>query len=224
LRYYNLIIGTGGSALNSLSSGGGRFTSHPNGPSNLPDPGALNVEFDITVTSMLRDPTLGFVRVWGISLQDISQAHNLNPPSQGGIGLPILCYGGMGRVLAVDGDTALVEEPNNLAFGHSVRWCLLLSSLTRVGPNIEKRRVARTFSLSECRLPPGEAIRGALRSSTALDPEPTAQNRPKAVTRAASLWALTPHTCRIPVGPAPETVRMNNNSYRCGPQSAPRRR
>ena len=28
----------------------------------------------------------------------------------------------------------------------------------------------------------------------------------------------------IPVGPAPETVRMNNNSYRCGPQSAPRRR
>jgi len=28
----------------------------------------------------------------------------------------------------------------------------------------------------------------------------------------------------IPVGPAPETVRMNHNSYRCGPQSAPRRR
>jgi hypothetical protein len=28
----------------------------------------------------------------------------------------------------------------------------------------------------------------------------------------------------IPVGPAPETVRMNHNSYRVGPQSAPRRR
>jgi hypothetical protein len=37
------------------------------------------------------------------------------------------------RVLAVQGDTAIVEEPNNLAFGRPVEWRLALASLTRVG-------------------------------------------------------------------------------------------
>jgi len=47
LRYYDIIIGNGNNFLNQISAGGARFTSHPNGPSNPPDPGALNVEMDL---------------------------------------------------------------------------------------------------------------------------------------------------------------------------------
>jgi hypothetical protein len=39
-----------------------------------------------------------------------------------------------GRVLAINGDDALVEEPNNKAFGRPVEWQLLLAALTRCGP------------------------------------------------------------------------------------------
>jgi hypothetical protein len=55
-------------------------------------------------------------------------------PAAIGVGDRVRWNGYRGRVLAVAGDTALVEEPNNLAFGRPVRWQLLLSSLTRMDP------------------------------------------------------------------------------------------
>ena len=67
-----------------------QWQSHPQGISAPQDPGALNVEFDLIVSPQAiaqGDPAGGgdygnsFIRVWGIPLQDISQAANLSAPT-----------------------------------------------------------------------------------------------------------------------------------------------
>lgn len=82
MRYYSIVLGgTGGSAPSGFPAvpGGGvsgaTWSSQSNGQN---DPGALNVELDI-ITSPFHVPVGGsFVRVWGIPLQQISQASQLN--------------------------------------------------------------------------------------------------------------------------------------------------
>jgi hypothetical protein len=85
VRYYNLIISdpnsgqvwkpasTGGSFIKS--AGGSTFTSYVNGRS---DPGALNVEFDFPVYPFATPEGQSFIRVWGVGLQMIGQAADLN--------------------------------------------------------------------------------------------------------------------------------------------------
>lgn len=55
-------------------------------------PGALNIELDIPVVAFAQPMGAGIVRVWGISLQEIGQASNLN-------GMAISVYGGMQKGL-----------------------------------------------------------------------------------------------------------------------------
>lgn len=92
MRYYSIqITGTGNAPSQT-------WTSHPNGPGAPPDPGALDVVFDMLTyayaPSGFPDISTGinaqdWVRVLGIPLSTIAQAHNLN-------GANVAIYGGMG--------------------------------------------------------------------------------------------------------------------------------
>lgn len=65
------------------------YTSFVN---NQSIPGALNVEFDIPVATFAAPAGNAFVRVWGISVQEIGQASDLN-------GMDIKVYAGMKKGL-----------------------------------------------------------------------------------------------------------------------------
>jgi hypothetical protein len=55
------------------------FTSHPGGTNQPPDPGALQIEFDLPRVASHRPQGGTHIRVSGVGLQMISQAANLNP-------------------------------------------------------------------------------------------------------------------------------------------------
>ena len=73
MRYYKIVVG------------GQTYTSLVGGQS---DPGALNVEFDIPVSTMSAPLGSAFVRIWGVALQTLAQSNNLNNQS-------VMVYGGM---------------------------------------------------------------------------------------------------------------------------------
>jgi hypothetical protein len=75
------------------------FTSHPNGPMHPPDPGALNVEYDLPIAPHHTAQGSSQIRVWGIGLTMIGQSVNLNP-TQGVSTTGIELHGGMGIGLA----------------------------------------------------------------------------------------------------------------------------
>jgi hypothetical protein len=83
MRYYNLVItNPSGQVFTpnnaggfSLGSGPSTFTSFVNGQT---DPNALNVEFDLPVYPYATPQGGSIIRVWGIGLQMIGQASNLN--------------------------------------------------------------------------------------------------------------------------------------------------
>lgn len=84
MRYYDVKI-TGKTTR--------EYTSHPNGTSAPPDPGALQVELDLFAGNFAvpqgGQNIASYVRIWGISIQDIAQASDLNMTD-------VAVYGGMG--------------------------------------------------------------------------------------------------------------------------------
>jgi hypothetical protein len=82
LRYYSIVLGgTGGSppanfpALSGGGVSGATWSSQINGQN---DPGALDIELDVFSTSFAIPSGNSFVRIWGIPLQQIAQASQLN--------------------------------------------------------------------------------------------------------------------------------------------------
>lgn len=102
MRYYDI-------SITQVSSGNviRHWTSHPNGPSQAPDPGALNIEFDVLVSptaSPATDVTKGdygtsMIRVWGVPITDIAQAANLSCPTGSAPTYSLVLKGGMGKGL-----------------------------------------------------------------------------------------------------------------------------
>lgn len=76
MRFYEIQI-SGGTAVT--------FSSYPKGQI---DPNALNIELDIPVAAFATPLGGAYVRVWGVSLEQISQAADFN-------GAPIKIFGGM---------------------------------------------------------------------------------------------------------------------------------
>lgn len=81
MRYYSIIITDPKSgqvltptSLKAAGVTGQTYTSYVNGQTL---PGALNVELNVPVTSFGTPLGAGYVRVWGISIQEISQANDL---------------------------------------------------------------------------------------------------------------------------------------------------
>jgi len=108
VRYYSIIISDpdSGEVVKPKSLAGlksdATYTSYVNG-ANLP--GAFNVELDITVSNLAVPIQDGWIRVWGIALEDISQAHDL-------VGKRIEVYGGMkkGLPLAKEKQSGLILQ------------------------------------------------------------------------------------------------------------------
>ena len=68
------------------------FTSHPNGPGQLPDPGALNLEIDLPVSQFHTPQGGGTFRLSGVGVRMIGQSANLN-------GQNVVLSAGMGKGL-----------------------------------------------------------------------------------------------------------------------------
>lgn len=77
MRYYKIVVG------------GKTYTSYAGGK-NIP--GALNIEMDIPVFAFATPSGAAIVKIWGVSLQEISQASDLNNK-------PIEVYGGFQKGL-----------------------------------------------------------------------------------------------------------------------------
>ena len=93
MRYYNIVL------RDSSGKQVRRWTSHPNGVNAQPDPGALNVEMDLYVISYATPVQDCWVRLWGVSLQDIAQANNYGPTDNFQTLFSLDIYGGMGKGL-----------------------------------------------------------------------------------------------------------------------------
>ena len=96
MRYYAIVItdSSGNAppnfpAIQGADVTGANFCSFINGQS---DPGALNIELDIPQAAMHNAIGGTYVRVWGISLQQISQVSSLN---QANSPFNVKIYGGM---------------------------------------------------------------------------------------------------------------------------------
>ena len=98
MRYYSIVITQpNGQPFLFKSLGGLALTSLlPTGPQSpitgQANPAALNIEFDLPIV-VLHDPdNNGWLRIWGLGLQDIGNASNLN-------GMNIAIYAGMSKGL-----------------------------------------------------------------------------------------------------------------------------
>src|SRR3974390_1161091 len=80
MRYYKIDIDDGGTVFTSLNGDGST------------DPAALQVELDIPVAPYATPAGAGWVRVWGVPLQQIAQTKDLNNKS-------VKVYGGMAKGL-----------------------------------------------------------------------------------------------------------------------------
>lgn len=104
---------------------------------SVSDPGALNVELDISVAPYSIPYGSSWVRVWGISLQDISQAADLNPSAKG-VGKRIEVYGGMqkGLPLANPKQSGLLASGIvQQAFGNWIGTSMTMDLIISAGPN-----------------------------------------------------------------------------------------
>ena len=79
MRYYAIKLTNAAGQLSRV------YTSFPN---NQVDLNALDVELDVPVTTFAEPAGSAYARVWGIPLQDLAQASNLN-------GMSIQVFGGM---------------------------------------------------------------------------------------------------------------------------------
>lgn len=93
MRYYSIVITNpaNGAVLQAPASlvATSTYTSFANGATV---PGALNIELDVPVLPLATPAGAALVRIWGISLQEISQASDLN-------GKSIAIYAGMQKGL-----------------------------------------------------------------------------------------------------------------------------
>lgn len=112
MRYYTIkIINDDGSIHKTYSSLRPGSSASQYG-STLP--GALNIEFDLTMSLFATPTGSPWVRIWGVSLTEISQANNIN-------GKRIQVYGGMaaGYPLAKPDQGGLLAEGSIIqAFGN----------------------------------------------------------------------------------------------------------
>lgn len=115
MRYYRLEIGPGPSG-----NAGAVYTSKLS--NGMPDPGALQIEFDVPFSPFGAPIGNAFVRLYGISLQTISQAYDFN-------GAPVKLFVGMlqGLPLANPAQSGLILQGTiNQAFGNWIGTSMTL--------------------------------------------------------------------------------------------------
>lgn len=76
------LLALGPSGFSVSTTGRSTFSSrvpNPNGPGTIHNPGALNLEFDLSIAPFATPQGLQSVRLWGIGIQQIAQSADLNP-------------------------------------------------------------------------------------------------------------------------------------------------
>lgn len=91
MRYYQIVIDAADSNGQPTI-----YSSQSNGGNNL---GALQVEFDLPIYHFAAATGGAFVRIWGVPVEVIGQANDLNPNFATGLRRQITIYGGMARGL-----------------------------------------------------------------------------------------------------------------------------
>lgn len=96
MRYYDLTI-----EGRNVEGGKVHFTSHPNGINNPPDPGALDIEFDIQVFQLGTPGGAGsdYISIRGVPLNYLSQSVRWGNISLNSPGATVTLLGGMGKGL-----------------------------------------------------------------------------------------------------------------------------
>jgi hypothetical protein len=127
VRYYEIVL-TNASTGASIKT----YTSFVN---NQTIPGALDIEIDVPVTAFAQPTGEGYVRIWGVSLEEISQASDLN-------GAAVKVFAGMqaGLPLANPKQAGLIAQGYILqAFGNWIGTeqsleLILTASPTKAAP------------------------------------------------------------------------------------------
>lgn len=132
MRFYNIVIsdpdsgqviqGKGLESVNLQST----YTSYVNGQTL---PGALNVEFDIPLSDFSTPNAEAFIRVWGITIDEIGQANDLR-------GKNIAIYAGMQKGLPLANPTQnglILQGFINKAFGNWVGTDMTLDLIVTAG-------------------------------------------------------------------------------------------
>lgn len=143
MRYYNIVLG-----------GGKQYTSFPNGAT---DPGALNIVLDAPVTGAANPINSAYIQIWGISLQDISQASNLNNQT-------IQVYGGFqaGLPLANPAQAGLLVQGYVFqAFGNWIGTDMTLDIVINAGPGPKGQQVNLTHNWPK-QMPMSTSVKNAL--------------------------------------------------------------
>lgn len=99
MRYYEISVANAQTGELVRQSDGYPFnilTTLQGGASN---PGALNIEFDLPVTSFHQPVGQGFLRIWGVGITAVGQPSQFNPALDRGTWNQISIYGGMAKGL-----------------------------------------------------------------------------------------------------------------------------
>lgn len=130
MRYYKIVItDPAGKVVKTFTSFLGAVS----------DPGALDIELDLPIYPFAQPAGPAWVRVWGISLQDISQASDLNPNVPAKTSHSIQVYGGFQKGLPLANPSQanlLVGGIIQQAFGNWVGTDMTLDMIITAGPGI----------------------------------------------------------------------------------------
>lgn len=133
MRYYRIVIASASGQLytppgiDASLLGGASYTSFVNGQTL---PGAWNIELDIPVIAADTPQGFGNLQIWGVSLQEISQANNL-------VGMNITVSGGMQKGLPLANPAqagVLVNGYIFQAFGNAIGTGRTLNLVIAPGP------------------------------------------------------------------------------------------
>lgn len=119
-----------------------RWTTHPNGITSTPDPGALMIEFDVFVAPLAVPIGASSIRVWGVEEGDLTQAANFN-------GMIVALYGGMGKGLPLANPSQaglLIYGTVQQAFGNSIGTNRTLDLIVSYSGNQPSSPLGMVFS------------------------------------------------------------------------------
>jgi len=142
MRYYRIVISdpVSGKELQN-------FTSFQNGQT---DPGAMDIELDVSVVGFATPAGAPYVRIWGVSLTQISQAADFNPNFQAGTsGKQIQIYGGMQKGLPLANASQarlLVSGTIQQAFGNWIGTSMTLDIVFTAGSQLQNVPANLTWS------------------------------------------------------------------------------
>ena len=148
MRYYDIRITSAG------GTSAARYVSTQ--ADGTPDPGALMVEIDVNSTAYAVPAGASFVRVWGVSLQELGAAANLT-------GKGIAVYGGMSKGLPLANPAQqglLVQGIVQQAFGNWIGTDMTLDLIITAGQPLQDKNTpqVKNFAFSWAKGTPLAAV------------------------------------------------------------------